>query len=284
VRRLLVCLVSLVAVLSTSACATVAAGNAARPARATPPKATGGACDTPDCDPITPTYNKIFTVGDARGKYWVEMGDRKQHVKPYALLVWMHGCTGHSPYELPMIHDQSASAHYIAIAPSGAEGGCWLNPQDPKHTGPGRVLVAMRSAISHFNIDPNRVFIGGNSSGGNLAYLTAFHHSRLFAGVLAVNTAPFYGTGSSEAQSLAAAHHTFHVAHLAHKHDEAYAYPMVVRQLDALRRVGFPVALRHRPGAHWVYPTSGNPDSGTAYDVTTVLMPFMSRGWHTSGN
>ncbi len=58
---------------------------------------------------------------------------------------------------------------------------------------------------THFNIDPRRVILGGYSSGGDIAYRTAFYNANSFAGVLAVNTSPFRDTGSSQQDSLAAA-------------------------------------------------------------------------------
>ena len=82
---------------------------------------------------------------------------------------------------------------YIAVAPDGREGACWN-----VNTDPAAVLGVVATVKTHFNINRRRVILGGYSSGGDLAYRTAFYNANGFAGVLAENTSPFRDTGSSQ--------------------------------------------------------------------------------------
>jgi poly(3-hydroxybutyrate) depolymerase len=225
---------------------------------------------------ITPTYNNVFTITDPRGTDWVYVSDKAHSDRPYTLFVWLHGCGGYSQYDPWTEGDHEKHAHYLTIAPDGAEGGCWLDPNNMRDTGPGRVLTAMRAAIADFNVDPHHIVLGGYSSGGDLAYRTAFEHSHKFVGVLAVNTAPFRDTGLSQQQLLGDATHTFHVVHLAHRQDQTYPLGEVKTEIQAVRAAGFPVTFIKRPGHHYDDSTS---TSGTDHDIVTYLLPHLGDDW-----
>ena len=96
---------------------------------------------------------------------------RREHTTPITLFVWMHGCGGQGAGDIYTVApggDQS----YIAIALGGREGACWdLN------TDTAKVLAAIANVKTHFNINPRRVILGGYSSGGDLAYRTAFYNA-----------------------------------------------------------------------------------------------------------
>ena len=139
-----------------------------------------------------------------------------------------------------------------------------------------KVLAAIDDVKRRLNVDPRRVFIGGYSSGGNLAYRTAFYNAKRFAGVLAENTGAFYGTGSSQSASIAAAAWKLNIAHLAHTGDTTYPIATIRSETDALRNAGFPTTRIERAGTHWDPDTSS---SGTNYDMRNDLLRYLDGAW-----
>ncbi len=222
--------------------------------------------------PVQFTKNTVFTVGDATSRYWIYVPSvyDETHRTPIRLFVWLHGCGGKSQFDISNV-SVGGDQTYIAIAPGGREGGCWDVEADP-----ARVLAAVADVKTHFNIDPRRVVLGGYSSGGNLAYRTAFYNSRMFAGVLAENTSPFSHTGSTQAASLAAASWKFHVVHLAHLADDTFPIAMVRTETDAMKAAGFPIERIERAGGHYDPDTA---TSGTEHDVRTLLLPHLNDDW-----
>ncbi len=247
----------------------------ATPAPARDPKeGVPASCATPKCAPISFTKATAddFTVGDADGRYWAFVPDDYDGSTPYELLVWLHGCGGDHG-ELWSAADYWDESKYIAIAPDGAEGGCWDMTR-----GQGRVLTAIYDAISHFNIDPRRVVIGGYSSGGDLAYRTAFFHAKVFAGVLATNTSPFRDTGASAADALAAATWKFNVRHVLHTCDGTYPADGVRAELQQMLDAGWTAGVTltkvERAGHH--YDPNDDPDEGACDGVPKANLPGTS--------
>lgn len=223
-------------------------------------------------NPVPFTKNTVFKLGS----YWIFIPNAydASHNTPMTLFVWLHGCGGFSQGDIPMV-SPGGNQSWISVTPDGREGACWNSNSDQ-----GIVMNAVADVKTHFNVNPRRVVLGGYSSGGNLAYRTAFYNARTFAGVLAEDTAPFTGTGSSQQASLAAAAWKFNVVHLAHTEDEAYPLGMVRQETDAMRAAGFSVDRIERPGGHY-FPDApaDNPTSGTDHDLRTLLLPRLNDGW-----
>jgi hypothetical protein len=227
----------------------------------------GGVIDSRPTKPIPFTKDVVFKLAN----YWITVPGvyDSSHNTPITLFVWMHGCGGQSEGDINTISGGSQS--YIAIAVDGREGQCW----DP-NADQAQVLSAIADVETHFNVNRRRVVIGGYSSGGDLAYRTAFYHSRTFAGVLAENTAPFRDTGSSQQASINAATFKFHIVHLAHLSDDSYPIDGVRQETDALKAAGFPIERIERPGSHYDDSTES---SGTDYDLKTLLLPHLRDNW-----
>jgi predicted esterase len=189
------------------------------------------------------------------------------HQTPTALFVWMHGCGGESGGDIYTISPGGDAQHYLALSVKGAEGGCWDMNSDP-----ARVLAAIAEVKTHFNVNPRRVILGGYSSGGDLAYRTAFYNAKTFAGLLIENSSPFRDTGSTREQSLAAAAWRFPVIHLAHTEDDTYGIAVVRDETGAMVAAGFPLTLVERPGGHG--------DATTDPDLQALLLPHIDAdGW-----
>jgi len=239
---------------------------------------TVSAASTVPTDPIQFTKDTVFTL-DSGTTNWVVVPDAydSSHQTPISLFVWLHGCGGESSGDIYNVSPGGAGQIWISLTVGGREDDCW----DPNSDSP-LVLAAIADIKTHFNIDPKRVVLGGYSSGGDLGYRLAFYNALDFAGMLAENTSPFLGTGSSAAQSIAAAGWKFHVAHLAHLEDDTYPIAGVRDELAQLTAAGFPVTSIEREGTHYDDPgavVNANPVPGTVADLQSVLLPFLSDGW-----
>ncbi|HEV3097955.1 MAG TPA: CARDB domain-containing protein [Candidatus Dormibacteraeota bacterium] len=241
----------------------VRSGGGGPPASSVPPK------------PIPFQKDTVFTLNSSQSTYWTYVPGSYDdtHHTPTELFVWLHGCGGEAAGDIYTISPGGSAQQYISVAVGGREDACW----DP-NTDQEKVFAAIADVESHFNIDPHRVVIGGYSSGGDLAYRTAFYHANAFAGLLAENTSPFRDTGSTQQASLAAAAWKFNVVHLAHTEDEVYPIDGVRQETDAMAAAGFPMQRIERPGHHYDDSTA---DSGTDHDLQTLLLPHLNDGWRS---
>lgn len=231
-----------------------------------------GASSTFPAAPITVSKNTVVTLESSASPYFLFVPDAydASHNTPSKVFVWLHGCGGYGSNDASMV-SPGGSQSWITVSVGGREGACWNSSTDSTI-----VLAALDDVKRRLNVDPRQVVIGGYSSGGNLAYRTAFYNARRFAGVLAENTAPFYGTGSSESASIAAAAWKLNVVHLAHASDTTYRIADVRTETEALRSSGFPATLLERAGSHW---DSDTASSGTNYDLRTYVLPYLDAGW-----
>lgn len=230
--------------------------------------------------PSPPPY--LSTTYDSNGFFHITTGactyvgykpDTYDSTKPISLFVWGHGCGGQAEGDMWSICPPStrSTQSYIAISMGGRDGACWDVNADP-----AKVLAAIADVQRYFNIDPKKIYIGGYSSGGDLAYRTIFYNANLFAGALIENSTPFRDTGSTQANSLAAASWKFNVAHLAHLQDTTYPIATVRAETDAMTAAGFPVTRIEKNGTHY---DADSGTTGTNYDLIHYLLPFLDKGW-----
>ena len=222
--------------------------------------------------PISFDKDTVFTLDSPQSNYWIYVPAAydSTHATPITLFVWMHGCGGQGAGDIYTVSPGGAQS-YISIALGGREGACWDVNNDQ-----AKVLAAIANVKTHFNVNPRRVILGGYSSGGDLAYRTAFYNANMFAGVLAENTSPFRDTGSSQAASIAAAAWKFNIVHLAHIGDDVYPIAGVRAETDALKAAGFPITRIERPGSHYDADTA---TTGTDHDLKTLLLPRLNDAW-----
>jgi pimeloyl-ACP methyl ester carboxylesterase len=222
--------------------------------------------------PLTVTKSDVVTMYSAAGPYslYVPAGYDASHRTASKLLVWSHGCGGDA-YGDAWAVSPGGSQSWVTVSVGGRDGDCW----DP-NTDTTLVIAALDDVKRRLNIDPKKVVIGGYSSGGDLAYRTAFYDAKRFAGLIAENTSPFRDTGSSQWSSLAAASWKLNIVHLAHVSDPTYPIAGVRAETDAVKAAGFPETRIERPGTHWDPDTQS---SGTNYDMRTYLLPYLDAGW-----
>jgi pimeloyl-ACP methyl ester carboxylesterase len=222
--------------------------------------------------PLTVKKNDVVAVSSSAGPYslYVPTAYDATHATPTKLLLWLHGCGGNA-YGDAWAISPGGSQSWISVSVGGRDGACW-NPS----TDVPLALAALDDVKRRLNIDPRRVVIGGYSSGGDMAYRTAFYNAKRFAGVIAENTSPFRDTGSTQSASIAAAAWKLNVVHLAHVSDTSYPIGPVRLETDSLKTAGFPETRLERPGTHWDADTTS---SGTNYDMRTYLLPYLNAGW-----
>ncbi len=227
----------------------------------------GQAAPATPAGPVEYTKESPVQLESGRSSYWVQVPQLydDSHKTQVPMLVWLHGCGGDSGGDIYTV-SPTEKARYLAIAVGGRDGACWDVNNDS-----ALVLAAIENVRTHFQIDPRRIVLGGFSSGGDLAYRTAYFNSDKFSGVLAAGTAPFRDTGTSREAALAAATTKFHVVHLAHLDDEAYPIATVREETDALKSAGFPLERVERPGMHY--------DENTDKNIQEVLLPHMADDW-----
>ncbi len=255
-------------------------------------------------EPDTPTLVHD-SFGGLSGSYYVATPPSYDETgaTPMRLLVWMHGCGGEAEgdtYEMMASNKLDGEGHiqddekrdFIVISIGGTDGGCWNPDADVV-----KVLMAVADVTTHFNIDRRRIFIAGYSSGGDLAYRTIFYNADEFAGILAVNTHPFRDTGSTEAQSMAAAAWRFNIAQVAHSEDTEYHPeactdclegggddPGVSPAMNDLETAGYNVEYVIEPGTHFDEDDFVN-HTGTDYDFRQYALPFIDNpGWESPGS
>ena len=254
--------------------------------------------------PDTPTLVHDSYAGMS-GSYYVTTPPSYDETgsTPMRLLVWMHGCGGEAEgdsYEMITSNKLNGKGEtvdndgrdFIVISIGGTDGGCW-NPD----TDVVKVLMAIADVTTHFNIDRRHIFLGGYSSGGDLAYRTIFYNADEFAGILAVNTHPFRDTGSTEAQSMAAAAWRFNISQVAHSEDTEYHPnsctdclegggddPGVTPAMDDLESAGYNVQYVIKPGTHFDEDDFVG-HTGTDYDFRQYVLPSIDNAaWISPGS
>ena len=221
-------------------------------------------------NPITFTKGTSFTLTTSSSNYWVVVPNTydSTHKTPMTLFVWLHGCGGYSQNDVYMVSPGGTTQTWISIAIGGREGGCW---SDVASDGP-KILAAIADMKTHFNIAPERIVLGGYSSGGDIGYPFLFQNAKLFSGGIFENTGP-----SSQAltQSTSAAW-KLNIAHLAHLSDTVYPIATIRNNMNTLKNNGFPVSFIEKAGTHW---DNDSGQTGTTYDLVNYLLPFLNAGW-----
>ncbi len=223
-------------------------------------------------DPIAHPTDEPFLVNGSGASYYgfVPASYDPSNKTPMTLFVWLHGCFGEAEGDAWVVDpDEGGTQDWLTLSLAGREtpgDECWIPRVDE-----AKVMAAIADFETHFNVNRQRVILGGYSSGGDLAYRTGFFHSSTFAGLLIENSAPFRDTEASEAELLGAATTKFHIVHLAHAEDGTYHLGEVEPEIHAVEAAGFPVEFIVRPGGH--------SDATTDPDKLTYLLPHIDDGW-----
>jgi pimeloyl-ACP methyl ester carboxylesterase len=159
----------------------------------------------PEDAQLGPGYFKLAAAGLAGGddvEYFVQLPPEYNPHRSYPTIVTLHGQGYAAPEQMnfwagaprddaPRDDAPHGGGHrlgqagrhgYITIAPA------WQRPHQAKYGYTARehhaVLSSLRSAMRHFSIDSNRVFLTGHDIGGDAAWDIALAHPDLWAGVM----------------------------------------------------------------------------------------------------
>lgn len=223
--------------------------------------------------PISFTKNKVFTqTSAANNSYWIHVPESydSTHLTPVTLFVWMHGCGGYSQYDIALAAPGDSTQTWIAVTPSGAEGKCWNTGADP-----AKVMEVIADVKKKFNINQDKVIIGGYSSGGDMSYRMCFTMSGI-SGALIENCSPFRDSGTTVAMANAVAK-KMPIVQLCHLSDTTYPISVVRSETDALKNSGWAIERIELPGTHWDNDApAAAPTSGTKYDMKMQLLPYLT--------
>jgi dienelactone hydrolase len=106
---------------------------------------------------------------------------------PAPLMLALHGSGGQGAHQLGMWHPVAQRLGMIVIAPTeaGKNEGYAFKERERR-----AALAALRWARRNFNVDENRVFVGGVSRGGHMTWDIALRHPDLFAALAPIIGGP----------------------------------------------------------------------------------------------
>ena len=209
------------------------------------PGPTPGPTPLADCGIVTDAEG-FFTRVLFDGTLYVGFVPPRYADAPLPLVVGLHGC-GDDAWSFAEWavnpDDTRGEQEHIGISVENESGGgCWSSAEAP------RVLAAIEDVARCVHVDRNRVFVGGYSSGGELAYVLGLRHSELFAGILAENTSLRRAGDPDDLISEAA--WPIPIAHVAHLDDGSYPIEGVREDWAQLRAAGFPLETAELEGGH----------------------------------
>ena len=226
-------------------------------------------------DPVRFGEDDVFTLDNPQSNYWVYVPTSydSTHQTPVTLFVWLHGCGGESAGDIYTVSPAGAQS-CIAVAVGGREGDCWDVNSDS-----AKVLAAIASVKTHFNINPRRVILGGYSSGGDLAYRTAFYNAKMFA-ESSPRTPRRSATPAPTARSRSPPRRGSSTSCTSPTPRTRRIRSPASTRDDALTAAGFPVTVIERPGTHYDNNTDAR-GTGTDWDLVHQLLPYLDAGWRS---
>ena len=210
------------------------------------PLALSGTCDSDSAASLSRTLRKDLESGNRHrnqaSSVFVPMHYEKNY--QYPLVVWLHSDTETST-EIHQLMPKVSMRNYVAVAPDCNTGGCWQQDTDSIEAAHTSVVNSVDMAMSRFNINPGRIFLGGFGNGGTMAMRIAMERPELFAGVMSVN-GPMPESQSplgcwEECRNLP-------VFLTQARKSESFNQATLCRQLKLLHVAGFALTLRQYPG------------------------------------
>lgn len=180
------------------------------------------------------------------------------HYEPgyaYPLLVWLHGPEANEN-ELQKVMPAISMRNYVGVAPRGcpaelASGFCWPQSEVSIARAERQIFECIDIAVERYNINTQRVFLGGFGSGGTMAFRIALQAPTCFAGALSL-AGPF----PSGRTPLVGYAYSRHVPLFIASGRDAESYP-VEQTCDELRlfhAAGMNVTLRQYPCGDEIMP------------------------------
>lgn len=142
-------------------------------------------------DAVAMTVRRLRTLDDpntAPTEYALILPPEYHPARRYPALIALHSGDGPEAAALWWA-EEAARRGYVVIAPEYNLPG---KPKDYRYSPSEHAAVelALRDARRRFSIDSNRVFLGGTTLGGAMAWDVGLSHPDLFAGVVVLNGLP----------------------------------------------------------------------------------------------
>lgn len=181
------------------------------------------------------------------------------HYEPgyrYPLLIWLH-TPGDDRSELHRVLPRTSLRNYVGVSVDGPSGDshagfCW--GQDAHQVAHARAAVdqAIDHAMMRFNVHPQRIFLAGSGTGGEMAFRIGLGRPDLFAGVISLN-GPVPTVGAplcdwSRCRDLP-------IFWSQCRESVEFSEPQLCEQLKLLHIAGFSVTLRQYPGTDQITDT-----------------------------
>ncbi|MGF1484197.1 MAG: alpha/beta hydrolase [Opitutales bacterium] len=115
--------------------------------------------------------------------YYVQVGERSEPETKPGLLVWLHPASGNARPQFKWWKTAGVPPEDFVLLCPQAKGQTW-KPNDQRF-----IEEAIREVSERFDVDPERVFLGGHSSGGFMTYRIAFEDVDAFAGYIVAGAA-----------------------------------------------------------------------------------------------
>ncbi len=181
---------------------------------------------------ITPSV-EAQRLRHGRGNYYLHVPPNLE--KP-SLLVWLHPAAGGAKPEYDFWRKQSAAfgdgGNSILLAPEAIEGAWSVRADEPF------IKAVVRKIIGKYDVDPEKVILGGHSAGAAFTYELGLRNQDLFhalfpnAGRLAIRKPPLPAPDGSP---------LIYVFHS--ENDTVIPFSEAERTRDVLREAGYPVSF-----------------------------------------
>lgn len=196
-----------------------------------------------DYAPVQPgLHRKVISVGESKGEYFVYIPSSYAPDRSWPAVVMLHGVGG-SGFGQAMAW-LKASAHndeFIFIAPTYASGLWWEDEAE------NFVLSVLDRAKKEYNINTNRVYLTGFSSGGHGAWYMAIRHPGIFA---AIN--PIAGECPLPELLVNLAHVSVYIIHGAE--DDVISVEAARDASSRLAGLGYNFVYKELPGLRHTFP------------------------------
>ncbi|MHC4275930.1 MAG: carboxylesterase family protein [Planctomycetota bacterium] len=134
---------------------------------------------TADYTPVQPAlYRKVISVGESKGEYFVYIPSSYTPDRSWPVVLALHGVGGRGLGQaMAWLKSSAHNDEFIFIAPPYGSGLWWEEAAE------GFVMSVFDKAKTDYNIDTDRVYVTGFSSGGHGAWYLALRHPGLFAAI-----------------------------------------------------------------------------------------------------
>jgi len=168
---------------------------------------------------------------------------------PYPMFIALHGC-GDSAANFAQWAaappNTRANLGYIAVSVGGRDGACWDVNQDG-----AKIDSVWQHARARVYAHDQKIFVGGYSSGGVLAYKYGLDRADKLAGILIQNSGLYAVAGANNVMNtLQAADRKISVAHMANRGDTVFPLSEVQKDWQKMQNLGFPLSSSVLEGTH----------------------------------